>query len=467
LSRFAWEGTPELEQLRVLYARGDSARAIAQALGLRLNQIQNRIQAEVAAGLTRTVRVSGRQVLFNNTYVPPVKEDLPPLDEKREFTVTGGGNEATLSQTTAQPVRTLEDLIRVCEIDVLVWDIVEWKANAWEAAAKNPEGKHVARTLFQVKANLRKLAPMERPALVLSAIRDGLARAIVAAAKPRVLIRRPVQVLRQRIVSDLHIGGHAWARSTGFESWNLERARSLAFASNTYLDAHAHDDATEMGIAFLGDLGHYDTPKGNTTGGTPLDMDSRVDLMIQTVIEYVVSTIEDAAERLPVYVNLVEGNHDTMLTKAVRQAALLYFRKHKNVTIADEYTKRQYRLWMANLLGFAHGERQKKSLAEKMPVESKDWSASKYREFHTGHLHHEAAAQKLHQGASKTHDATITHGGVIVRTHLALTPTDQYHADEGWIGSQRGMSDWYYHASGGMIGTRVAIPRIVEPPQAA
>ena len=420
----------------------------AKRSGRPFSSVENMVSRLIKQGRLPRVPASVRTV-------EPSLVAMPLLGDERTITQT----DTSLSVEAKVPrlITTEAEAVALSDVDLTRWE------PSWMQIRHYPiplgDGK-IAQGSY-VKLTFRRKTGAS-PEQIIDAIERGL-DAVVRCRRPPAMIRtmRPV-LLRQRIISDLHIGGHAWAKSTGGENWNLERARDLAFASNRYLDERMFPDTTETGIAFLGDLCHYDTPKGNTTGGTQLDLDSRADLMLQVATEYMIATIEEEAERRRVYVNIIEGNHDAMLTKALRRTALLYFRKHPNVTVAEEYTKRQWRLWGANLLGFTHGETRKKALPENMPFETRAlWSQAKHCEIHTGHLHHEDEEQKLHRSESRTHKGAMTHGGVIVRTHLALTPTDQYHSDENWQSSQRGMSDWYYHAEGAMVGSRIANARVV------
>jgi hypothetical protein len=73
---------------------------------------------------------------------PVVTPALPPT--RSEWSESG--ESACLLFTTHEPVRTLDQLIVVCEIDTAVWEIVEWKANTWEASARNAEGRLVPKT---------------------------------------------------------------------------------------------------------------------------------------------------------------------------------------------------------------------------------------------------------------------------------------------------------------------------------
>jgi hypothetical protein len=79
------------------------------------------------------------------------------------------------------------------------------------------------------------------------------------------------------------------------------------------------------------------------------------------------------------------------------------------------------------------------------------WSESVYREWHTGHLHHQAAAN------NKPLD---TLDGVIVRTAPTICPPDDWHSAGGFIGSRQCMETFIYRQEGGMAAMHVADPHI-------
>jgi hypothetical protein len=74
-------------------------------------------------------------------------------------TASGSGDTCEVTKTTAERVRTLDDLIRVCEIDTVEWTVERWVCNKWDSAAKlgKDEAERIALTeLFQVKVWLRR-----------------------------------------------------------------------------------------------------------------------------------------------------------------------------------------------------------------------------------------------------------------------------------------------------------------------
>jgi hypothetical protein len=80
------------------------------------------------------------------------------------------------------------------------------------------------------------------------------------------------------------------------------------------------------------------------------------------------------------------------------------------------------------------------------------WSRCRYREFHTGHLHKQAARMRRVIDT----DGIDTVDGVVVRIAPALCPPDDWHSQEGYLGSRQAMETWFYAPGGGLAGMLVA-----------
>ena len=415
--------------------------------------LADRVQALLAQGINK--QAIANQLGISRPKVQRIARKLVPRNEAMEaltgFTRTGG-DAHVVERRVPRLIRTEAEALAAAEIDLDRWEPVGIEIRHYPL----PLAKGVVEqgTYIKVRCVPRSLSMnAER---VLAAIGAGLAARVTPLAASKRIVVAP-RLLRQRIITDLHIGGYAWSKTTGGDSWDIAKARRVAYAANAALDAQVPTDATETCIAILGDICHYDTPKGTTTGGTQLDLDSRADLMLQVASEYLVDTIATEAEQRPTTVYMVEGNHDKILSKALRRLLLLMFAKHRNVTITECYTPRQYFRWGGVLQGFTHGDANAERSMAAMALEAGDlglWDGARCRELHAGHLHHEAEKQRLYTG-------TTTKGGIVQRTHIALTPPDGYHGDNAWVGSTRGMSDWYYDYRGAYVGNRLTVPHLL------
>lgn len=377
--------------------------------------------------------------------IADVAAEILPAKDAEQVTVkdADGTREA---RSVSRSIRTVEDLLRHIEADMTRYEVAASEATKWECATAGDDGPEVTE-LFRVFVRLRPKAGPN--------VRECVESMIAAASKT---LRKPLtkSVKAQRdglwqvlVVADCHFGKYAWSKTTGGDDYDLDLAEQLVAGAGEELLAvgDSHKPARRT-VAFLGDLFHYDTPHGTTTSGTPLERDGRLQKMIQVGTDCLLRLVERSAETCPTDVLLVNGNHDETLTWAFQRIALERFRNDKRVSIDERYTGRQYLSCGRNLLGFAHGNKAKKKLPQIMALEqAAAWSASTYREYHTGHFHSQAAEW---QRPIETID------GVIVRTAPALCPPDDWHSVNGFIGARQAMETFIYTPDGGLTSMHVS-----------
>jgi hypothetical protein len=106
------------------------------------------------------------------------------------------------------------------------------------------------------------------------------------------------------------------------------------------------------------------------------------------------------------------------------------YRNSPDVRIDNSPNVRKYFRYGTTLLGFTHGDKEK---AESLPLvmageRPDDWAATTYREWHLGHRHHMKETRYV---------AGNEFSFVRVRILSALTSTDAYHHNHGYVGSQQ------------------------------
>lgn len=379
-----------------------------------------------------------------------VAAKLPPPEPARdaEQVTQRRDGEVLEAKSTSRTIRTVEDLLRHIEADLERYEVAASEATKWECATAGDSGPEVTE-LFRVFVRLKpKAGPGVRECV----------KAMIEAAKKE--IRRPLtksvkappgglwQVL---VVADTHFGKYCWNKTAGGGDYDLDIASRLVTEAGDSLLAigDSHKPARRT-IAFLGDLFHYDTPAGTTTGGTPLERAGRLQKMIEVGCDTLLSLVEKSAATAATDVIVVNGNHDEVLTWTFQRILLERFRSDKRVSVQSGFTGRQYATHGGTLLGFAHGHKAKAKLPQLMALESpQDWSRCPYREWHTGHFHSQAAEWQR---------PIETLQGVIVRTAPALNPPDDYHAVNGWIASRQAMETFLYAERGGLQSMHVAGP---------
>ena len=94
------------------------------------------------------------------------------------------------------------------------------------------------------------------------------------------------------------------------------------------------------------------------------------------------------------------------------------------MNIEIETLSRTWRTWGDCLIGFAHGDMQKKRLGQWLHQEAREeYGKSKWAEMHVGHIHHQVTQEE---------------NGIILRHLPTITPDDKWHYDKGFVGSVRG-----------------------------
>jgi hypothetical protein len=373
--------------------------------------------------------VSARSSRPTAPIVPPTKEGSKTLS------VTG--DKAELGLVTRENVRTLADLIRVCEIDISEWEIERWIANKWEVGTKDPDG-HVRTTpLFQIKAWLKQKG------LVIRA-RDEIA-ALIADAKTKISPRPSVKRgpsgphMLEIAIPDLHLGKLAWSPETGHGNYDSKIAADIFRTALEALIARTAAFKFEQIVFPIGnDFFHSDTKQGTTTSGTQLDNDSRYHKTFVAGRKLLTEAIERLRQLAPVTVVAVPGNHDALGVYHVADSLECLYHNTPDVKIMNDPVPRKYVDYGRNLILFTHGDKGKNDklpllMATERPVQ---FGNARFREAHIGHRH-ELRLQE--------------HMGVRVRTSPALCAADAWHSEQHFVGNLRSAEAFVWSREDGIV----------------
>jgi hypothetical protein len=338
-------------------------------------------------------------------------------------------------------IRTLDDLLKHVEADLTTFEVDRPTFRKNEMAVRDHHGKLNLVEYFHVSCTLKRKAGPSTQEQVEAVVKGLCAKHVrVHTAKLPNTAKLNADLLQSIIIADPHLAKYAYSGETGWADYDLAIGAGLVEDGGEYLtDWGDTYKPAERHIYLLGDVLHYDTPHGTTTGGTPQDRDTRVYKMLETAGAVLARLIERSAATARTTVYLVPGNHDRVLTYALQLALALRFERDPRVTVDTGATHRKYVEWGACLIGLTHGDTARKRLPSLMQVEQREaWGRSRVREWHHGHLHREAQ--------------TVTEAGVTIREHLALCPPDGWHAREGYVGSPRGMDSYLYSREGRVQG---------------
>lgn len=351
------------------------------------------------------------------------------------------------ARSTSSRIKTVEDLLAHIQADMSKYEIAASEATKWECG----DGSGGTIELHRVFVRLKPKAGPSVAEAVEAMIRAASRKLRVPQTRKPPRREGLWQVL---VIGDCHLAKYGWAKTTGPAAggdYDLDIAerRVKAAAGELLAVGDAHKPARRT-IAFVGDIFHYDTPTGTTTSGTPLERDGRLQKMIEVACETLLGVIEQSAASCLTDVIVVNGNHDETLTWAFQRIVAERFRNDRRVEVCMEYTGRQYATHGRNLLGFCHGHKAKRKLPQIMALEKPaEWSGSVCREWHTGHFHSQAAEW---QRPIETLD------GVIVRTCPSLSAADDWHSENGFLGSRQAMETFLYRPEGGLVAMHVSEP---------
>lgn len=374
----------------------------------------------------------------------------PPADAEQ---VTRKQEGSTLeAKSVSRRIKTVDDLLRHIEADLTRYEVAASEATKWEVGAADDDGNVSVVELHRVWVRLKPKAGPGMAEAVEGLIRSAAKKVRQPATKRAKARAGAWQVL---VIADTHFGKYCWGSGTGDADYDLSIADKLVGdAGRELLDnGDRIYKPARRSIVLLGDLFHYDTVAGTTTGGTALagSMDGRLQRMIETGSDCLIGVIERSAATCPTDVHLVHGNHDETLSWAFQRIMAERFRRDGRVSISQKFTGRQYLAHGGNLLGIAHGHRAKRRLPQLMAIEAAGlWGQAAYREIHTGHFHSQAAEWSL---------PIETVDSVLVRVAPSLGPADDWHAQMGFVGARRAMETFFYAPEGGVVGMFVAGPR--------
>jgi hypothetical protein len=345
------------------------------------------------------------------------------------------GDTCEVTKWAAGPVRTLEDLIRICEIDTKEWEIERWIANKWEVGAKDAQKTVKVTPLFQIKAWLKRKsgATLTIERLKLELVAD--IRAEVKRGAPAIVSRRFVDAgwLFEFSPFDLHAGKYAWSEEC-VTNYDADIAADLFDASLDFLLSRAlkvADGKLERVLCVFGnDVSHTDNKRGETTAGTRMDVDTRYVRVYRRICAIHRRAVDVLRQVAPVDVKIVPGNHDELTAFHLGEVLAARYVGDKHVSIDNTARLRKYYDFGINLFGFTHGDGERVAeLPLLMAREVPDlWSRCSSREWHIGHLH---KSEKWEAKARLVQDLE-SDKGIRIRRLPSLSAHDFWHTRHGY-----------------------------------
>lgn len=195
-----------------------------------------------------------------------------------------------------------------------------------------------------------------------------------------------------------------------------------------------------VGNDFFNTNGHSNATKR----GTPQDVSVKHSVAFKEGVRVLRRCIDKAASKTKVMVMTIQGNHDEDPTFYLGEILDVMYENVPHVTVNCSKHQRKYITYGENLLGFAHGDKECRNIAN-MPLimaeeKKKEWANTTYREWFMGDRHH-----KFEYKFMRNKDFV----GVSVRFLRSVGTSDKWHYDAGYLGVPKTAELYVYNKTKG------------------
>lgn len=238
--------------------------------------------------------------------------------------------------------------------------------------------------------------------------------------------------------ADIHIGKLATSFETG-EDYNSQIAVKRVIDGVKGIIQKASGFNIDK-VLFIGgnDILHVDTPKRQTTSGTPQDTDGMWYESFLTAKQLYVDVLELLMQVSDVHFVFNPSNHDYTNGFFLADVIQSWFRNCENITFDCSIAHRKYFAYGSNLIGTTHGDGAKpQDLPLLMAQESpKHWSETKHRYVYSHHLHHKISKDYI---------------GVTVDSLRSPSGTDSWHHRNAYQHATKAVEGFIHHKEFGQV----------------
>lgn len=356
---------------------------------------------------------------------------------------------------TKNRIKTLDQLLDECDVDLETWKVKDYVVNKWDVALKTKTGEPQIIENFQVKAKLERIQEMVDVFNVVDVFKDMIQNYEPPLLNPRFIPESRLdneslfeeENLLEISIFDLHIGKLAWGGETG-ENYDTKIARNRFIASIETLLNRASGFKYERILFPVGnDFFNSDTILNTTTKGTPQDEDLRWQKTFMVGVNLLVDAINLLKQTgVDIDVVVVPGNHDFERSFYMGAYLEAWFSNDHQVNIDNNASPRKYYRYGEVLLGLTHGSEEKESSLPMIMandiISKPHWSETKYHEWHLGHQHRKKDIKYI---------TTNEDLGVTIRYLSSLSGTEEWHHKKGYIGQIKAADAFIWNAHMGLM----------------
>lgn len=322
------------------------------------------------------------------------------------------------------------DILKEFNLDVNFWKIEKLNYSLWDAPSK----KLGSIPLYSVKCSFKRREKYDYNIDTLKQIIDDRLKINNNDGKLNFNIEKNFNEIDSNTllldICDLHL--NKYSKDYDIE---ISKDRYLKSIYSIVNKTNADNCIFVVGEDFF----NIDTINKTTTKGTPQDTEVDVYKMFDEGVNLLCNVIEFLSKEFKkVYIVLVQGNHDTLLSYTLVRGLSLLSNVYSNVFFDFEVKKRKYFMIGNSLIGLGHLDTEVKTQKHfLMQYESKkSFGESKYRYFISGHLHNYSVEEI---------------GGITYIRLPSLSGVDNWHNDMGYITSTKGAIGLEFSLEYGLI----------------
>ena len=351
-----------------------------------------------------------------------------------------------VSVENSSRVKSLDDLISNCKVDLSTWEVDWFDIGTYEVTGFDNDRKPVTVTMYRTKAKFKKIDIWKNLPQLKEDLKQDLFDSFQSyALKPTYNTDKEEGegYLLEIGAYDLHLG----KLGISGDNYNLDVARDRLFSAIRSLFHRARGFKIEEIVFVVGnDFLNIDKahPFNSTTAGTPQGNNVSAYEAYRFGRKLLVECINALAEKAPVQVVVVPGNHDEESMLHMGDALEALYEKTPHVTVDNSRPLMKAYKYGECLLIFDHGHRVKnyKNLASVISQRFREvWSSVKHIEVHRGHLH---------SLKSSIMGQVEELNGIAVRHLGSMSPTDQWHDDSGYLSTTKRAHAFVWHKKDGM-----------------
>jgi hypothetical protein len=343
------------------------------------------------------------------------KTETNTYSSKIELNKDGSQISDKLIKMSENDAKDAEFLLKAHGYDNKFWELVSARNNIWNSYSK----KDGIMTLYSSKIMVKP----RKDDISLEEVKEHFIKFSKTYKSPKVQKYEYLHTgkMFEVPIMDLHFGKLGWINEVG-ENYDFKIAgERFLHVINDFINRTKQYNFDKIIFPIGQDFFNFDFIDGTTTKGTRQDNDLRWQKLFLKGIELLIESIDLLSKIAPVEVFYIPGNHDKTTSYYATNYIYAWYRNNENINVSIEPHVRKYVEYGNCLIGYSHGELEKKRISGIMQVEAREaWGRTKFHEWHLGHLHSEHTKEE---------------NGIIIRKISSITGSDAWHTESGYVGA--------------------------------